>query len=259
MFAYERLEHVILNQDDAYADFMRSKSSKHAKIMTYGLKPTADVYAEQIELRLTGSVFMAKTPLGEFKCVVQALGHFNIYNSLAVITSLIASGYALSEIQAVMPKLVSSPGRMELVGTSPVVLVDYAHTPDALEKALATLAELKKSKLSVVFGCGGGRDKDKRALMARAAEQYADEIIITSDNPRTENPHDILKDIGVGFSPQANVLQIENRKAAIEKALSQAGTQDIILIAGKGHETYQEINGERFLFSDAAVVRALMA
>ena len=259
LFAYPSLQSAILNQDDAYAERMRSKIPAGVTIFTYGLTPGCDVFADQIKLHMTGSVFNVKTPIGSFECTVQALGRFNIYNSLAVIASLIADGYALSDIQAVMPKLQASPGRMEQVCSSPVTLVDYAHTPDALEKALETLAELKQAKLWVVFGCGGDRDKYKRALMARVAEQYADQIIITSDNPRMENPHQILEEIKAGFNQKTNVLTIENRKKAIQAALKRAAPDDIILIAGKGHEMYQIIGHERHPFSDAVVVRECMA
>ncbi|MDF1677554.1 MAG: UDP-N-acetylmuramoyl-L-alanyl-D-glutamate--2,6-diaminopimelate ligase [Legionellaceae bacterium] len=255
LFAYPSLKSVVLNQDDAYADLMRASVPHGTEILTYGLHPQSDVYAENIRLRMTGSLFDVKTPMGHFECAVQSLGQFNVYNSLALITSLLADGYALSDIATVMPKLSASPGRMERVCATPVVLVDYAHTPDALEKALQTLAELKQSKFFVVFGCGGDRDKSKRTLMARVAEKYADQIIITSDNPRTENPQHILDEIASGFSEGADVLKIENRREAIHCALKLASPEDIILIAGKGHEAYQEINHERMPFSDAAVVR----
>ncbi|MCH9757179.1 MAG: UDP-N-acetylmuramoyl-L-alanyl-D-glutamate--2,6-diaminopimelate ligase [Gammaproteobacteria bacterium] len=257
LFAYLSLESVILNQDDAHAGLMRSEVAKGVKILTYGLDNKSDVYAENIKLLMTGSVFDVQTPIGRFKCSVQALGRFNVYNSLAVIASLIADGYALSDIEKVMPKLAASPGRMEQVTSSPAVLVDYAHTPDALEKALETLKELEHQQLFVVFGCGGDRDKEKRVLMAKVAEKYADKVVITSDNPRTEDPHQILEEIKAGFDIKTNVLQIENRKEAIQEAFKLADADDIILIAGKGHETYQEIGHERFPFSDAAVVRQL--
>ena len=259
LFAWPSLKSAILNQDDAYAEHMQANIPAGVNILTYGLAPGCDVFADQIKLHMTGSVFNVKTPIGSFRCTVQALGRFNIYNSLAVIASLIADGYALSDIQAVMPKLQASPGRMEQVCSSPVTLVDYAHTPDALEKALETLSELKQAKLFVVFGCGGDRDKYKRALMARVAEQYADQIIITSDNPRMENPHEILEEIAAGFNQKTKILNIESRKKAIQQALKLAAPDDMILIAGKGHEMYQVIGHERHPFSDAAVVRKFMA
>ncbi len=258
LFAYKSLKSVILNQDDDYVDLMRSKVVSGTQVLTYGLEKPADISAKQIQLHMNGSVFEVDSPIGCFECVIQSLGRFNIYNSLALIGSLIADGYAIPEIQSVMPKLKASPGRMEQVSSRPAVLVDYAHTPDALEKALATLAALKQSKLIVVFGCGGDRDKYKRPLMGKIAEKYADQIILTSDNPRMENPSAILEDIATGLSPDANVMLLENRKAAIQKALEIADDDDMVLIAGKGHESYQDIQGERFLFSDAAVVKELL-
>jgi len=136
--------------------------------------------------------------------------------------------------------------------------VDYAHTPDALENALSTLAELKQARLFVVFGCGGDRDASKRAVMGRIASQYADYVILTSDNPRTENPEKILDDIQAGLNADPAVSRIGDRKQAIEYALQLAEADDMILIAGKGHEAYQEIGHERFPFSDQAVVRDLI-
>ncbi len=258
LFAYPSLKSVILNQDDGQVELMRQNVPIDAHIITYGLDNPCDVSADNIQLRMTGSLFDVKTPEGGFKCSIQLLGRFNVYNSLAVIASLIADGYALSDISAVMPKLSASPGRMEQVASSPVVLVDYAHTPDALEKALETLKELEHNKLIAVFGCGGDRDKAKRPLMAKVAEKYADTVILTNDNPRTENPYQILKEIAEGFETEIETLKIEDRREAIQKALELAGDKDIILIAGKGHETYQEIGHERFAFSDARVVRELM-
>lgn len=256
LFAYPSLQSVILNLDDAHVDIMRAAVPQSTAILTYGLTPHADVYAKNIELNMTGSQFDVVTPKGIFSCEVEALGHFNVYNSLAVIASLMAEGYALDDIAAIMPKLKASPGRMERVLAEPVVLVDYAHTPDALEKALSTLADLKKSKLFVVFGCGGDRDTSKRALMGKVAEQYADKVIVTSDNPRTECPTQIIDHILEGLSAGLDVCVIEDRRAAIHEALKLAKPDDMILIAGKGHEDYQEIAGARHPFLDADVVRS---
>lgn len=258
LFAYPSLKSVILNQDDKHVSLMQAQVSNNTKVLTYGMHDTADVHARHVSLQMSGSIFEVKTPQGLFECTLKTVGLFNIYNSLAVITSLIADGYTLKEIASVIPKLVASPGRMERIAVEPNVLVDYAHTPDALEKVLETLAVLKKNKLIVVFGCGGDRDKEKRPLMAQIAEKYADEVIVTSDNPRTEDPHQILKEIAIGFHTHRNVTQIENRKDAIEFALQRADAEDIILIAGKGHEAYQEIQDVRYPFSDAAVVREFL-
>ena len=169
-----------------------------------------------------------------------------------------AEGYAADDMVNVMAQLEASPGRMELVSQEPCAIVDYAHTPDALENVLSTLTKLKQGRLWVIFGCGGDRDRTKRPMMGRIASQYADVVIITSDNPRSENPGRIIDEIESGLLMTTQVLKIIDRKDAIQHALSQADKQDIILIAGKGHEDYQLIGNERFAFSDQDVVRSLV-
>jgi len=257
LFASPELKFAIINQDDEHAALMRAQIPDGCKALTYGLDRTCDVRGLNLHLDMRGAVLDIESVFGNFELRLGVIGRFNIYNSLAVLTSLLAYGYALPDVLAIMPKLLPSPGRMEQVSDSPVVLVDYAHTPDALENALSTLAELKKARLFVVFGCGGDRDKSKRAVMGCIASQYADYVILTSDNPRTENPEAILDDIEAGLEVGPQVLRIEDRKQAIEQALQLAESNDMILIAGKGHEAYQEIGHERFPFSDQAVVRAL--
>lgn len=255
LFACPELNFAIINQDDAHANIMRAQIPSGCQLLTYGLDKGCDVRGLNIRIDMRGSVFDVASPFGNFEVRLRALGRFNIYNGLAVMTSLLAYGYALSDVLMIMPKLNPSPGRMELVADSPVILVDYAHTPDALENALSTLVELKQARLFVVFGCGGDRDRSKRAVMGRIASQYADHIILTSDNPRTENPEVILDDIYVGVEAGTEVSRITNRQQAIEHAIALAKPNDIILIAGKGHESYQEIGRERFPFSDQSVVR----
>ncbi|MDF1828284.1 MAG: UDP-N-acetylmuramoyl-L-alanyl-D-glutamate--2,6-diaminopimelate ligase [Legionellaceae bacterium] len=258
LFVYPELKFAIINQDDAHAALMQVQIPVGCKALTYGIDTACDVRGQNIRLDMRGSVLDVSSCFGNFELRLGVLGRFNIYNSLAVLTSLLAYGYALPDVLAIMPKLVPSPGRMEQVANSPVVLVDYAHTPDALENALSTLAELKQARLFVVFGCGGDRDTSKRAVMGRIASQYADHVILTSDNPRTENPEKILDDIQAGLNTGSKVSRIEDRKQAIEHAIQLAEPDDIILIAGKGHEAYQEIGHERFAFSDQAVVRDLI-
>ena len=148
---------------------------------------------------------------------------------------------------------------MEVVAQKPCVIVDYAHTPDALENALMTLLQLKKGRLGVVFGCGGDRDKTKRPMMGRIAGQYADFIIVTSDNPRSEDPSLIVDEVAEGVQSTNKAIKIVDREQAISQALSMANDDDIILIAGKGHEAYQQIGNQRFVFSDQDVVRKLLA
>lgn len=258
LFAFPGLSYAIFNQDDAHVALMQAKIPSGCKALTYGIDKACDVRGQNIRLDMRGSVLDVASCFGNFELRLGVLGRFNIYNSLAVLTSLLAYGYALADVLAIMPKLVPSPGRMERVSDSPVVLVDYAHTPDALENALSTLVELKKARLFVVFGCGGDRDISKRAVMGGIASQYADHVILTSDNPRTENPEKILDDIQAGLNVGPKVSRIEDRKQAIKHALQIAESDDMILIAGKGHEAYQEIGHERFAFSDQAVVRDLI-
>lgn len=255
LFAYSSLESVVINTDDAYASCMIEVVNSHVNRFTYGVLKPADIMAKNIKLHAAGSIFDAKTPWGDLHCEISLLGRFNIYNTLAVIGSLLARGLTTLQVESVLPKLAASPGRMEQVSSAPIVLVDYAHTPDALEKALSTLNELKAAgRLIVVFGCGGDRDTTKRPLMGEVAAKLADVLIVTSDNPRTEEPLGIIKDITKNLTHQ-NILTLESREAAILKALEVADERDIILIAGKGHESYQEIGTTRIPFSDQDIVR----
>lgn len=256
LFAMPTLKLAVINYDDAYGSLMAANVPSSCRKLTYGLNEGADVRALNIQVTMTGSTFDVISPWGLHSVHVKALGTFNIYNSLAVFTSLLAQGYAVNDVMSVMAKLNPSPGRMELVGQAPCVIVDYAHTPDALENVLSTLTQLKQARLWVVFGCGGDRDRAKRPMMGNIASQYADVVIITSDNPRTEDPQAIIDEVASGIAGGAEVVKLLDRKQAIEHALRMANAQDIILIAGKGHEAYQQIGDKRFDFSDQAVVRA---
>jgi len=207
---------------------------------------------------MVGSTMDVVSPWGRHHVRVNLLGKFNIYNSLAIFTSLLAQGVPVNQVVDVMSQLVASPGRMEVVSQEPCVIVDYAHTPDALENVLTTLQTLKQGRLGVVFGCGGDRDKTKRPIMGRIASQYADFAIVTSDNPRTEDPVQIVNDVAQGLLPEAQTIKIIDREEAIQYALNMAGPQDIVLIAGKGHESYQQIGTQRFDFSDQNVVKKLL-
>jgi UDP-N-acetylmuramoyl-L-alanyl-D-glutamate--2,6-diaminopimelate ligase len=175
-----------------------------------------------------------------------------------VFTSLMVHGYSIEKTIEVMTQLKAAPGRMEIVAQSPYVLVDYAHTPDALENVLTTLQQLKKGDLWVIFGCGGDRDKSKRPIMGHAASLYADKIVVTSDNPRSEDPEQIISEIINGLTQSTAVMKLTNREEAIAYALNHAESDDIILIAGKGHEAYQQIGTLKHLFSDQETVRRLI-
>lgn len=255
LFGEESLQWAIINQDDEYQQIMTAAIKPHVKKLTYGLQQACDVTAVNWHMDINGTEIEVHSPWGQHHLKIKALGAFNIYNSLAVFSSLLASGYSPEKVVAVMSQLKAAPGRLELVVSSPYVLVDYAHTPDALENALMTLGQLKKGRLWVVFGCGGDRDKTKRPIMGKIASDRADQIVITSDNPRTEDPQTIMDEIVHGVSSSVNMIQLINREEAITYALKKADKEDIILIAGKGHETYQQIGTVKHAFSDQEVVR----
>lgn len=194
-------------------------------------------------------------------------GLFNAYNIAQALLICTALGFDGSIVAKHISKCKGAPGRMEKVnrsgdsGTQPIVIVDYAHTPDALKNVASTLAELKESgqDLVIVFGCGGDRDKSKRPRMAEIAQEYAERVIVTSDNPRTENPDEIIKDILEGFTDNFTPTSITSRKEAIQYAIAESPENSIILIAGKGHETYQEIDGVRKHFDDREIAREALA
>ncbi|HBI21736.1 MAG TPA: UDP-N-acetylmuramoyl-L-alanyl-D-glutamate--2,6-diaminopimelate ligase, partial [Legionella sp.] len=241
--------------DDAYSPQMLSALPETCQALTYGLHEGASVRAVNVCISMSGSTFDVISPWGTHAVRVKTLGAFNVYNSLAVFSSLMASGYPIDDVIRVMAMLDASPGRMEWVCDAPCVIVDYAHTPDALEKVLTTLTQLKEGRLWAVLGCGGDRDRAKRPMMGRIASQYADEVVLTSDNPRGEDPDAILLEIATGVLARVQAVQIADREAAIHYALSQASPKDIVLIAGKGHECYQQVGSDRLVFSDQAVVR----
>jgi len=193
------------------------------------------------------------------------IGDYNASNLLAVIGGLRALGVSLADAASVVPQLTPVPGRMQRVGDGnamPEVVVDYAHTPDALEqvlRALRPLATARGGKLVCVFGCGGNRDATKRPLMGAIAVREADAVLVTSDNPRGETPAAILADIAAGIAHSDRVALIEDRRVAIAGAVADADARDVILIAGKGHEDYQEIAGVRQPFSDVVEASAALA
>jgi UDP-N-acetylmuramoyl-L-alanyl-D-glutamate--2,6-diaminopimelate ligase len=258
LFAHEHLAWVIVNNDDQYKDVMLLAVKPHVKKISYGMSKDSDVRVEQWHSDINGTVMDIVSPWGRHQLKIKALGQFNMYNCLAVFASLMVHGYPIKSTLAVMSQLNPAPGRMELVAQSPCVLVDYAHTPDALENVLTTLHQLKKGDLWVVFGCGGDRDKSKRPIMGKAASLYADKIVVTSDNPRSEDPDQVIKDIIAGIPQPDSIISLTNREEAIAYALHHAKDEDIILIAGKGHEAYQQIGAIKYAFSDQETVRRLL-
>ena len=255
LFHFPSLKVAVINIDDAYGKKLKlSLVQNKTKVITYGIK-NGDIRASHIEYSLSSTTFQLITKKETYKVKAPIVGEFNVYNLLAVISGLVGSGLPIQKVIKQVSYISQVPGRMERLGTklTPQVFIDYAHTPDALKKALRTLKDQTEGKLVCVFGCGGDRDKGKRKEMAEAASDLADTNFITSDNPRSESPKKIISEISRSMSG-AYKIEIDRHKA-IFKAIEQAKKQDIILIAGKGHETYQEINGVRYPFSDKKYVK----
>ena len=223
--------------------------------LTFGLHPGADVRASAVVLHPTGSRFLLTGRLNSTEVTLPLLGDFNITNALAATATALALGRPLEQVVERLATAPQVPGRMERISDTPcVVLRDYAHTPDALERALTTLRPLTAGRLIVVFGCGGDRDRGKRPLMGRIAAERSDLAIATSDNPRTEDPEAIIDDIerGMGGMPH---LRISDRLAAIHTALGEARAGDTVLLAGKGHETYQVLGTTKIAFDEREIVQ----
>lgn len=215
---------------------------------------------ENIVYHPGGATLSLVSTWGNFICTSPLIGAFNVANMVAALATLLALGYPLNDVLAVTDKLHAVPGRMERfsVENKPEVIVDYAHTPDALIKALQAARLHCQGELWVVFGCGGDRDRGKRPMMARAAEQLADHIMLTHDNPRTEDESKIIEDIMQGFTSSPRLFIEPDRKKAIEKVLAQAKVNDTLLIAGKGHELYQVIGTVKHPYSDRETVAELL-
>ncbi|KRG32547.1 MULTISPECIES: UDP-N-acetylmuramoyl-L-alanyl-D-glutamate--2,6-diaminopimelate ligase [unclassified Psychrobacter] len=260
------LTHAIINIDDEHAQIMLDTAhASDLTVWTYSLEPSksATFVAAEIKPSLKGVEITLRTDLGDGEVnhlgiVSPLLGRFNVANLLAAMAAAVALGISLERIAAVVPQLQGAVGRMQRVPSNDgCFIVDYAHTPDALSQVLASLKTHCKGQLWAVFGCGGDRDAGKRPLMAQAGLAGADKVVLTADNPRTEDPNIILQDMQAGMtSEQYQRTHIEPaRQAAIEYAVNQAAADDIVVIAGKGHETYQEINHVRYDFDDSVILQ----
>jgi UDP-N-acetylmuramoyl-L-alanyl-D-glutamate--2,6-diaminopimelate ligase len=271
LFAWPHLKSAVLNLDDPVGrEIFEQLRDRGVRRIGYCLAshPLAlaagDLLLVVRELSLTGFGlrFTVSTPVGEAAIAVPMVGEFNAANLLAVLGALLASDIPLEHAVAAIARLTPPPGRMQTVGgtDAPLAVIDYAHTPDALEKALAALrptAKARGGRLVCVFGCGGERDPGKRPLMGEVAARQADRVILTSDNPRSEDPERILDDIARGTGGHA--VRVVERAQAIRRALLEAEASDVVLIAGKGHEPYQEIAGRRLPFSDLEQAAAALA
>lgn len=256
LFDWPTLTAAVVNIDDAFGMSLIDELRKQdKKVWSYGLHQEADVCATSVNMHATGFEIVVRTPQGDGTIQLHALGQFNVHNALAVLTCLLVNEVALSSAIQAVSGLVPVAGRMQMFGGGdfPLVVVDYAHTPDALEKALQTLRLQARGKLCCVFGCGGDRDSGKRREMGRIADGLADTVIVTNDNPRSENPYAIVAAIAEGITRDINVEL--DRAKAIALAIGQASKGDVVLVAGKGHEDYQEIQGIRYPFSDASWVQ----
>jgi len=202
--------------------------------------------------------FKLMTAQGEYEVHSPLLGHFNVENIVASLIAAEQAGFNLADLISVVPQLKGAPGRMQVIrDDARLFVVDYAHTPDALIQVLQTLKRHVSAQLWAVLGCGGDRDRGKRPLMTQAALDHADIVLITSDNPRTENPEQIFSDMKAGMDFSANIVhEIHDRREAIKYAVQHAQAGDIVLIAGKGHENYQEIDGVRHWFDDVIEVQS---
>jgi len=260
LFMMPNISSRIINSDDPVG---QSWLNQHSDAVSFGLKILSQhrqMLGSDIVYSTHGLSFQIHWAGIKYNLSAPLLGEFNAQNLLAAVCGLLQLGYPLDLLLKTAEHLASVPGRMECLSAEgqPLVVVDYAHTPDALRKALMAARIHCQGKLILVFGCGGQRDKGKRPLMAQVAELLADDIILTDDNPRTESPQQIMQNIAAGLSGTKTVLQIHDRRQAIEQAFKQAQSQDLILIAGKGHEDYQLIGTQRIDFSDQVVAQALL-
>ncbi len=260
LFSWPTLSVAVVNFDDPHSESLIRKLSGDVTLVLLSSRghAAANLQAKHVSLNASGISF--DLCRGETALPVHSslLGRFNVDNFLAVAGSLLALDWSLEKIADVLPKLSPVGGRMSRVGGEngkPLVVVDYAHTPDALEQALENLRLHTEGKLICVFGCGGDRDKGKRPEMAAIAERGANIVIVTDDNPRTENGDDIVRDIEAGFTNVSRVTVQRDRAKAIAEAIANAGSTDVVLIAGKGHESYQEINGIKTPFDDLVQAR----
>ena len=262
LFDWPQLQGAVINaDDDKAADLIAHCRARGVACWTYSLRNPADVYADNISFSSAGASFAVHITGQRYAMTLPLYGHYNISNVLGVLASLLSLGVSAADAVQACRQLRAVPGRMEVLQCAgwPTAVVDYAHTPDALEKSLQALQPIARAangKLWVVFGCGGNRDGSKRALMGAVAERDADAVVVTSDNPRNEDPAAIAEAILAGMQQPPCRVELD-RAAAIAWALRQAEPQDVVLIAGKGHEDYQELRGQKTHFADQEEVQKM--
>jgi UDP-N-acetylmuramoyl-L-alanyl-D-glutamate--2,6-diaminopimelate ligase len=264
LFRFPDLSAAVINLDDEFGRRLIAELDRAVPVLSYGEHGEADVRWSALEFHGAGVRGHFCTPWGAADFDLPLYGDFSVANVAAALCVLCDAGWSLAAVIRALESLTPVPGRMEFFAGSPTLVVDYAHTPDALAKMLAALRPHLQSgsadqpaRLICLCGCGGDRDRGKRPLMAAAACAGADEVWLTSDNPRSEDPAAIIDDMLTGVPESAPVQVCVDRREAIEAAIRSAGPRDLVVIAGKGHEDYQEINGQKLPFDDRAIARAL--
>lgn len=262
LFTWPGLRAAVINVDDPQGDRYRALLAPEVRCLRYSLDPasTADIVAESVMPALDGLRLRVRTPQGVADLHSPLIGRFNASNLLAVLGTLLTLGHSLEDAVAALAQAQPVAGRMQCLhqAGAPLAVVDYAHTPDALEQALKAAREHTRGRLWCVFGCGGGRDTGKRPQMGAISARLADRCVITTDNPRDEDPQVILAHVRSGMPSDADARIVADRAEAIRLALREAAPEDVVLVAGKGHETYQEICGVRHPFSDVEQVAAAL-
>ena len=257
---FRQSELAIINIDDTYAE--RMMDGLTIPIKTMGIQHRADYTAINIDIRTDGVRFHLRTPNGEGPVRMHISGLFSVYNAMGAAAITQSIGISFADILKGLESLTGVSGRLQAVNTNGrpfAVYVDYAHTPDALENVLTSVRQFAKARVVSLFGCGGDRDRTKRPLMGEIGGRHSDFVIVTSDNPRTENPDDIVRAVELGVQKSGTpYVSIVNRREAIAYALSILEPDDILVIAGKGHENYQEINGVKHHFDDREIVEELL-
>ncbi len=251
-------KYAVINNDDPYAqNFI---SATQANVVTYGIDKPANVMAKNIEYSINGTRYSLVTPKGSIQINTRLVGRFNVYNALAGVGVAVSQGVELGVIKAGLENPIRVSGRFELVdrGQDFSVVVDYAHTPDGMENVLSLAKSLNPNRIITIFGCGGDRDKEKRPIMGAVAAKYSDEIILTADNPRNEDPEEIIKQIAAGIGGHSHI-SILDRREAIRQGVKMARRGDIVMLLGKGHETTQTLKDRTIEFNDRVEAEKALA
>lgn len=261
LFTECRPRFAVINHDDPAGKSLIRYVADSTQVLSYGTNGSSELRAAILDMNSSGMTFSIASPWGGGKLHTGLLGAFNVSNLMAAAGTLALLGMPWNQVMHQLEIMHAVPGRMHCLGgeqNQPVVVVDYAHTPDALEQALKALRAHLHGRLVCVFGCGGDRDAGKRPMMAKIAESLADRIVLTTDNPRNELPDEIIDDMLAGLNQPDKAEVITDREAAIREAIRNSRPGDIVLIAGKGHEAFQDAGGRRISFSDEASVRAAL-